>query len=167
MINRSKNLDRCYILRLKFDINFLNTRKESIIKLVYKISLKILIFHSTHIIKSLHFNQFFTCIWFKLAWYSYYCCWDSSCWDISNQFLLSFNRIITNISQHYNSILIICQSILLSKCIYIFHWFIKTCRNGRSSTLKFGIYQSFQLLQICIIDKLAWNNCSSSIMKDN
>ena len=167
MINRSKNLDRCYILRLKFDINFLNTRKESIIKLVYKICLKILIFHSTHIIKSLHFNQFFTCIWFKLAWYSYYCRWDSSCWDICNQFLLSFNRIITNICQHYNSILIIFQSILLSKCIYIFHWFIKTCRNGRSSTLKFGIYQSFQLLQICIIDKLAWNHCSRSIVKDN
>lgn len=127
--------------------------------------MQILVFHCTEIIESLYFNQFFASFGLKICWHPDNSCRNSWIWYLFNKFLFSSHRIITNISKHHNSMLIILECVLWLKVFNVSHSFIKTSRNGSSSALEITINLFFNLSLIHFRHKLTLNNCASLIVE--
>ena len=166
MINWTKNLNRFNQIRFDGNCSILNTRKESIIELIYKVCLKIVIFNCTEIIESFYFYEFLACLWFEIWWDSNDSSWYAAVRDVINQLLFTSYWVVIYICKQYDPILIVLEFMFISKTLKILSGFIESSCNCSSSIHKLLIDLILNILSREIFYICTFYYCCSLVLKN-
>lgn len=124
----AKHFKHLHIVRFQFDLNIVRWREESPIKVLKQVPFQIIILNSTKIIEPFDFCQWLTDIWSKLFWDPNNCCVNILLTYFIDEIICSWNRVITNISQHDQSILTLLFWFWIKKYLIEYS---KTCLESR------------------------------------